>query len=118
MTDQTLDRVFSTLGDSRRRLVCRHLARTDEHVVSVGELSAFVADARTERSSATSDDRQSRIATRLYHVHLPALDDADIVDYDAKNESVAIDSAFPIAVDLLQSVDDRPERPDGVPTID
>ncbi|NUB91959.1 hypothetical protein HTZ84_07810 [Haloterrigena sp. SYSU A558-1] len=118
MTDQTLDRVFSTLGDSRRRLVCRHLARADEHVVSVGELSAFVADARTERSSATSDDRRSRIATRLYHVHLPALDDAGIVDYDAKNESVAVDSAFPIAVDLLRSVDDRPERPDGVPTID
>ena len=118
MTDQTLDRVFSTLSDSQRRLVCRYLARADEHVVSVGELSAFVADARTDRSPATHDDQRSRIETRLYHVHLPALDDAGIVDYDAKNGSVTVDSAFPIAVDLLRTVDDQPERAGGVPTID
>lgn len=118
MTDSTLDRVFSTLGDAQRRLVCRYLARADDPVVSVADLNAFVADARTDRPPAAGDDSRSRSATRLYHVHLPALDDAEIIEYDATTGSVTSDSAFPIAVDLLRTVDDRPERAGSVPTID
>lgn len=118
MTDQSLDQVFSMLADPQRRFICRYVATADVAVVSLEDLITAVAEAHPEPASSAPGDHRSRIESRLYHVHLPALDDAAILDYDGVQGSVTVDSAFPLAIDLLRTVDDRAAPPADVPKID
>lgn len=107
MNPRTHDQVIAALADPRRRRVCTYVAAADDPVVALEELVQFVADG-APGPPATGDASCSRIATRLHHVHLPLLDDAAIVDYDAGERSVGTGSAFPVAIELLEELADAP----------
>lgn len=76
-----VDTVFRVLSHERRRAVIRELSDQDE--VAVGELVTTVfttaAGLGTNREGVKAD---------LYHTHLPKLDEADVIDYDADTETV------------------------------
>lgn len=83
-----VDDVFALLSDWRRRSVCRYFARTESDSAGVATLAAAVAsDACTDDvdSAETSEDA---IEQALVHEHLPRLDEAGVLDFDARSKSV------------------------------
>lgn len=76
-----LDRSFDALADGRRRALLRHLSETDGDAASFAELVDHVAG----RGTAPDVDR---VAASVFHVHLPKLAEADLVEYDDRNRTV------------------------------
>lgn len=79
-TERPIDDLLTSLADWRRRAVLRHLAaRDDAGPVVIEAVAAAVApDAADEE----------RLRVRLHHRHLPALDDAGLVEYDPASRTV------------------------------
>ncbi|MFC6728338.1 hypothetical protein ACFQDG_06755, partial [Natronoarchaeum mannanilyticum] len=94
------DAALSALADRRRRSVLEHVARVDEPIG---------LDALAERIVAQSDDARDDVALDLHHHHLPKLDDAGFLAYDAEDRRVDDAREFPFEGDLGEAVD-RIER--------
>lgn len=88
-----VDRLESALGAlaSQRRLCALDTLRRRETPLSVSELADEVA---VRESDTTYDQITSatlaRVYSSLYHVHLPKLDDAGVVEHDPDAETVAL----------------------------
>jgi DNA-binding transcriptional ArsR family regulator len=76
--------VFELLANQRRREALYVLYRR-EGPITVAELADEVA--------TVVEAAPERVATSLYHVHLPKLADADIVDYDVQSGIVRLTHA-------------------------
>lgn len=81
-----VDDAFRVLADRRRRLVVTSL------LVSVGgvPVDELVEDVMVHADILADDpaDARTRLATELYHVHLPKLADAGFVEWDRERELV------------------------------
>lgn len=96
-SDPALGDALDALTDDRRRSVLRHLlAREGDGAVGVGELAEAVAD-----SSDAADVRRS-----LRHAHLPRLDEAGIVAYDARDERVRLAGDQRTVAELLDAAEE------------
>lgn len=78
--DAKLDELFEVLADGHRRRLLEYLEDAEDDVAALPELVDHVAD-------ESADDRE-RVAVTLHHSHLPKLAEADIVEYDARSETV------------------------------
>ncbi|PSP78036.1 hypothetical protein BRC81_08230 [Halobacteriales archaeon QS_1_68_20] len=96
---EVADDAFDCLASSRRRHVLAVLR--DRGTVDRDELARAVAD---READSTAD----AVAVSLYHVHLPKLADAGLVDVD--DETVALRGDLPRV--LLDLVDRSPESVD------
>ena len=107
MEDRDSDSLFGALADPRRRRICWQLARTDDAVVTLDELAASIGPGERRESSPPAAEAGSlaTFRTELYHVHLPKLDDAAVVEYAPDSGEVRTGRAFPIALDLLRAVE-------------
>lgn len=78
-TDTTMDlgEVFQLLADDSRRGVLYRLRSEEE--ATVEELASYLVE--HSGGAATGDDLRDTITT-LHHDHLPALHDADLLQYD------------------------------------
>lgn len=80
--------VIALLGDRRRRTVLETLA-DDTRTMALRDLAEDVAvDEHDGPASEISADTVQRIATSLYHVHIPQLVDAGVVEYDMDRDEV------------------------------
>ncbi|WP_137283642.1 DUF7344 domain-containing protein [Halorussus salinisoli] len=85
ITTQTdLDELFEVLADGHRRHVLGYLTGIDDEVAAFSELVEHVADNLAEE---TTDDHE-RVAMNLHHNHIPKLEDANVVEYDLRSETV------------------------------
>lgn len=75
------DIVFECLADRRRRQIVAVLDETDQSM-PLSSLAGKVADQLDE----TDETSIERVQTSLYHVDLPKLADAGLVDYDADRQ--------------------------------
>jgi len=89
-TELTQDDVFEILSSPRRRYLLYHLRQRGEPV-ELTELAEHVAawENDVEPSELTTQERK-RVYVSLYQTHVPKLDDAGIVDYDADTGMVAL----------------------------
>lgn len=97
LADTTSIDVFELLSDPRRREVLAYLS---EQVppVALEELAITVATDETGNTEGEiPDERVTRIATSLYHSHIPKLVDADVVDYDRDADQIRAIEAQQIA---------------------
>lgn len=80
-TDIRWESVYQTLADARRREVLEYL-RTKGGRTSLDELADFVL------GDEHRDDPTVKMRTRadLYHVHLPKLSEANLIDWNGENE--------------------------------
>lgn len=79
--NDSTDALFSALAHENRRHVLRYFESSGVDVASLEELvDAIPRDERT-------DDR-NRVVLRLHHVTLPKLEDAGIVEYDTRSNTV------------------------------
>lgn len=90
--EPSTDVAFSVLADEHRRLAVEALFGREEPI-ALSDLAAAVADRDSEESSGRSE---REITTALHHVHLPKLDDADLVDYDAAATTVTAARTGPL----------------------
>jgi len=81
-SDARQDELFRALANGRRRLVLRQLATTDGDVASVDDL----VDEIVARADLPVD--RERVAVALHHGALPHLDEAGLVEYDARSRTV------------------------------
>jgi hypothetical protein len=82
----SLDGLHRLLAQERRRLVLSYLATHPRETVSVDDITDMVAGCETPRPGPAP--QWEWIAIDLYHVHLPTLADAGVIEYDPVAETV------------------------------
>ncbi|MFC5972430.1 hypothetical protein ACFPYI_13900 [Halomarina salina] len=95
--EPTIDETLRVLADHERRYVCYYLNR--EGALDVDDLARFVAATKTGGHPDADDLNATGVSLR--HVHLPALADADIVDYDREGETARLADDAPFVRELL-----------------
>ncbi|WP_254537990.1 DUF7344 domain-containing protein [Halomarina litorea] len=91
-----LDGLFDVLADEERRRIVRWLVDQEEDVDRTDLVSAM----------GTGDEEEDRhLETSLHHVHLPTLDDADVVDYDPETGDVRPAAHLDVTMSCLATVE-------------
>lgn len=86
------DMVFDLLSNSRRRFVLHYLERADGPV-RLSELAAEIAAIENETPvEELSSQQRKRTYVSLYQTHIPKLQDAGAVSYDAETGMVELAS--------------------------
>lgn len=85
----SLDTAFELFGNQRRRCVVQRLQEAGEPM-QLSELEAEIAGIEIGTAADVSDVDAERVRISLYHVHLPKLADAGLVEYDAEEEVVSL----------------------------
>lgn len=83
-----VDDVFDLLADWRRRAVCRYFTTTGTRSVHVETLAAAVRRRITDGDVDEAETCQDAIHEALVEDHLPRLDQAGVLDFDARSDSV------------------------------
>ena len=102
-TTPSLSAVFSALANSRRRTVLRRLLYF-EGGLSIAQLAEHVA--------ADTDGDSTRVHTELRHLHVPELEDVNLVTYDREDDEIALTddgNAIEPLLALAAQYDDAPE---------
>lgn len=101
--DETLseERLFDLLGNERRRSCLQCLAVV-EGAITVQDLASQVA-ARVSDEERSPEDIRDSVYISLCQNHLPKLDDAGVVEYDAGEKTVGSGRAFPVVERHLQA---------------
>lgn len=92
--EQSDDTILALLNDQRRRHAVAVLAER-EPPTALRDLAADIAVLEADQNDGSADATDN-IALTLHHSHLPKLDDAGVVDYDA--EANAVTAARPEAL--------------------
>jgi len=83
------DTVLSILASEHRRAVLNVLDNASEKTLGYDTLVARVADrVRDEDAERVSDEHRQRVRIALHHAHLPKLEAARIIDYEAESGRV------------------------------
>ncbi|RLM53165.1 ArsR family transcriptional regulator [Halobellus sp. Atlit-31R] len=113
-----LDDVFSVLSNSRRRHILEELDRDPELTLATlaEQLAAIENDCA--REELTSEQRK-RLYISLYQTHLPALDDAGVIDLSERREIEvhrSVVAAFVRVIEFTsaQQIENDGERGNGV----
>ncbi|GAB7020269.1 DUF7344 domain-containing protein [Halostagnicola bangensis] len=80
----SIDLVFDLLSVQRRRYGLYHLADQDDGIATFDEL----VDNIYTREDDHGEDHRLQIQTSLQHVHLPRLEDAGILEYDTRSDTI------------------------------
>lgn len=98
---QSADTIFALLTDQRRRYVVDVLSE-QEPPIPLYDLVIRVSSLETEtKPDNIAAETIDEVATALNHVHLPKLDDANIISYDTETNTVT--SVQTEALELLMS---------------
>ncbi|SNZ06209.1 hypothetical protein SAMN06269185_1087 [Natronoarchaeum philippinense] len=116
LPEEVAESLLELASNSRRRHAMRALTELESGVTPRSELARRVA---TLETSATPSDRLvRRVEIALHHTHLPALDEAGVVEYDPKTELLTFDPT-PDAEHEIRAVVEWVDRwqspPAGVP---
>ena len=101
MTEQKLDIWMRIFADEQRRAAIGYLRKNGE--ASLTELAEYVTERTRSRPGAPSPPEYDRTLTSLYHVHLPLMDDADVVDWDHEEKRVrdgGVTEDAPVEIDV------------------
>ena len=83
------DTILSAVANEHRRATLNALDNASERTLEYDVLVDRVADrVRNEDPRRESDEHQQRVRIALHHTHLPKLDEARIIDYEAKTGRV------------------------------
>lgn len=82
----SIDAILELLSHRERRKVLEYLVQTTADTVQVEELLEYLAEDEADRTGGSPS--RARFETSLYHLHLPKLADAGIVDYDPRTQQV------------------------------
>ncbi|MDQ2071543.1 DUF7344 domain-containing protein [Haloarcula sp. NS06] len=101
-SSERLDTLLRALAAEPRRMICTYLAEHDSATVT--ELTDVVVGWLKTRGRDACNWDDTR--TALHHQHLPILDDAGIVTYDADQQTATLASLPPSATEILATITD------------
>lgn len=81
----SLDLIFDVLADRRRRFVLYYLQDQTDGVATIDETVEYVVSLETDGGRA---DHRANVRISLQHAHLPKLEDAGVLEYDARSEAI------------------------------
>lgn len=84
--DLSLNALLEVLAHHQRREILRVLADAPDHTASVDELISHVSDLEVDRTGERPG--RDQLEMTFHHVHLPALTDVGLVEYDARSKDV------------------------------
>lgn len=87
------------------RALTRPVRRQVVLAMTSGSTSVQQLCAELDGSCATAADSGESLAIQLHHVHLPLLDDAHIVDYDADRRTVRPGTHLDAALSLSRLIE-------------
>jgi len=102
LTSERLDALLGVLSAEPRRMVVAYLREHD--AASVDELTDVVVGWSQARGDRAAGDIWAQTRSALYHNHLPALGSADLVAYDAEEQTVEIVSLSPPTAEVLSTI--------------
>ncbi|MFW6003692.1 MAG: DUF7344 domain-containing protein [Halanaeroarchaeum sp.] len=70
---------IAAVNDERRRAVLRALAAADDQHLPFDDVVEVLAE-HVDVGEESPEDRRRRLGIALHHVHLPRLEDVDLVD--------------------------------------
>ena len=91
-----IDNVLKCLAHPRRRAVVVFVDEVDDDTIPVNELSKRIA------ASTECGVDKTTLRVSLHHVHLPKLEDAGVLEYDAKSETIGCREPPPVVADLIE----------------
>ncbi|SEW32510.1 DUF7344 domain-containing protein [Natrinema salifodinae] len=98
-----LDAVFEALADERRRTILSVLG-DQYHSIATETLARDVAAREADASEReVSQERVDEVLAALVHVHLPVLNDAGLVGYDADTDRVSYEGHPIVRVEWIRS---------------
>jgi len=101
-TALTCDECFELLSNPRRRYVL-YCLRDTEDGASLGELAERIAAWENDVPlDEVSYRERKRVYTSLQQVHLPRLDDGEVVDFDDQSGVVTAEAAFEELTEYLE----------------
>jgi len=99
-TRESIDALFQALGDARRRRTLDVLS----HVFGRVDVETLARQLETYDDDRDETAEMRRLRSDLYHAHLPHLDDAGLVEFDADDGTVRYDGHPQLRVPWTQSV--------------
>lgn len=91
--DVSYDDGFQLLSNHRRRYALQYLYRNGESA-TLGELAERIAAWENDiRVGEVSSSERKRVYTSLQQIHLPRMDDMDVVEYDDRSGTVELGPA-------------------------
>ena len=89
MTDEDqLNAWMRALGDEQRRATIAYLR--EHRSASLDELANYLAEIASGRPGRPTPPEFDRAITRLVHVHLPLMDEADLIEWDSEEKVVTL----------------------------
>lgn len=87
---QSLEQLLKLLANRRRRYVLYYLDEVETAVVTLDQLADQLVEWEREwdRYEGTTQTHRECVRIALHHNHLPRLADANLIDYDARTETV------------------------------
>ncbi|MWG36334.1 DUF7344 domain-containing protein [Halomarina oriensis] len=105
--DLSKEQALTLMSRPRRRHVVHALLEADDGALTREELVNILAAGRqATHPSDIEDDRLRTIDTSLVHLHLPKLDNHDVVEYDRDSGHVELSETASDVLPLLQFADD------------
>lgn len=87
MSDEFNNAIFEVLAHGYRRRVCEVVASADREYFPIELLAERILESESGAESP-SDARVRSLTVKLYHVHLPKLDEAGLLEFDADTKAV------------------------------
>lgn len=94
-----MDSIFQALSNERRRGVVNVLSKSESESLDYEEISEQLVD-----QGYLNESDVDEFQVEMYHVHLPQLSDAGIVDYDEEMENISY-TADDIVDELVELAD-------------
>jgi len=83
------DTILSAVANEHRRAILSALVNAPDRKLDYDALVNRVADqVRDDDAERVSDEHRQRVRIALHHTHLPKLDEARIIDYEANTGHV------------------------------
>lgn len=104
----SLESIYETLQNRRRRLVLHYLRDAPDGVAQVGAVKERVHEWEAGGSrTAGIDSDDGALVTALHHVHLPMLAERGIIDFDWRTKTIRYrpDDTLEAHLDLAEKRD-------------
>lgn len=101
MDSNDIDDALDVLADRQRREVLEYLIEETSDWATIEELAEHLASPESKRTNGARTEKA--LETRLYHVHVPKLEEYGFVEYDARSGAVR-DSADEQVGELLTTL--------------
>lgn len=104
LPSERLDALIRALAAEPRRMVYTYLAEHD--AAAITELTDVVVGWSRARGRTADACNWDDTCTALHHRHLPVLDDAGVITYDADQQTATLASLSPATTEVLETITD------------